>query len=126
MADKKRILIVDDEPDVLEWFSTLFEDNGYSTITARDGFEGFEKAETEMLDLITLDITMDKESGVKMFRKLHDSDKTKNIPVIMITGVDPEFKRFIESRKQVDPPSAYFEKPVDKDELLAKIKELIG
>lgn len=126
MADKKKILIVDDEPDVLEWFSTLFEDNGYSTITARDGFDGFEKAETELPDLITLDITMDKESGVKMYRKLHDSEKSNKIPVIMITGVDPEFKKFIESRKQVDPPAAYFEKPVDKNELLNKIKELIG
>ena len=69
---------------------------------------------------------MDKESGVKMFRKLHDSDKTNKIPVIMITGVDPQFKQFIEKRKQVDPPAAYFEKPVDKDEMLGKIKELIG
>ncbi len=126
MADKKKILIVDDEPDIVEWFSTLFEDNGYSTISARDGFDGFEKAESEMPDLITLDITMDKESGVKMYRKLHDSEKTNKIPVIMITGVDPQFKQFIESRKQVDPPAAYFEKPVDKDELLSKIKELIG
>ncbi len=126
MAEKKKILIVDDEPDVLEWFSTLFEDNGYSTLTARDGFEGFEKAESEMPDLITLDITMDKESGVKMYRNLHDSEKLKNIPVIMITGIDPQFKKFIESRKQVDPPAAYFDKPVDKDELLNKIKELIG
>lgn len=126
MADKKKILIVDDEPDVLEWFSTLFEDNGYSTLTARDGFDGFEKAESELPDLITLDITMDKESGVKMYRKLHDSEKVNKIPVIMITGIDPQFKKFIEKRKQVDPPAAYFEKPVDKDELLSKIKELIG
>ena len=126
MADKKKILIVDDEPDIVEWFSTLFEDNGYATISARDGFDGFEKAESEEPDLITLDITMDKESGVKMYRKLHDSEKTKKIPVIMITGIDPQFKQFIESRKQVDPPAAYFEKPVDKEELLSKIKELIG
>ena len=126
MAEKKKILIVDDEPDVLEWFSTLFEDHGYSTLTARDGFEGFEKAESELPDLITLDITMDKESGVKMYRKLHDSEKVSKIPVIMITGVDPQFKQFIEKRRQVDPPAGYFEKPVDKDELLNKIKELIG
>jgi two-component system, cell cycle response regulator DivK len=126
MAEKKKILIVDDEPDVLDWFSTLFEDNGYSTITARDGFEGFEKAESEIPDLITLDITMDKESGIKMYRKLHDSETLKNIPVIMITGVDPQFKQFIERRKQVDPPAAYFEKPIDEEAVLRKIKELIG
>ena len=126
MAEKKKILVVDDEPDIVEWFSTLFEDNGYSTISARNGFEGFEKAESEMPDLITLDITMDKESGIKMYRKLHDSDKVNKIPVIMITGIDPQFKQFIERRRQVDPPAAYFEKPVDEKELLNKIKELIG
>jgi len=126
MADKKTILIVDDEPDMVEWMQAFFEDNGYATKFAHNGFDGFEMAEADPPDLITLDITMDKESGVKMFRKLHESDKTKNIPVIMVTGVSPEFKNYIESRKQVDPPDAYFEKPVDKSDLLKKIKELIG
>jgi len=126
MTDNKKILIVDDEPDVVEWLKIFFEDNGYTTISAFDGFDGFEKAEGEQPDLITLDITMDKESGVKMYRKLHESGKTKNIPVIMVTGVDPQFKDFISKRRQVDPPAAYFEKPVDKDELLKKVKELIG
>ena len=126
MAEKKTILIVDDEPDMVDWLKAFFEDNGYQTKHAFNGFDGFEMAESDIPDLITLDITMDKESGIKMFRKLHDSDKTRNIPVVMVTCVSPEFKRFIESRKQVDPPAAYFEKPVDQDELLKKIKELIG
>lgn len=126
MAEKKTILIVDDEPDIVEWLKALFEDNGYVTKFAHNGFDGFEMAESAPPDLITLDITMDKESGVKMFRKLHESDKTKNIPVIMVTGVSPEFKKYIESRNQVDPPDAYFEKPVDQDELLKKVKELLG
>ena len=50
----------------------------------------------------------------------------KNIPVIMVTGIDPQFKQFIEKRKQVNPPAAYFEKPVDQEGLLKKVKELIG
>ena len=61
-----------------------------------------------------------------MFRKLHEHEEASKIPVIMLTGVSPEFKRFIESRKQVNPPDAYFEKPVDRDDLLKKVKELIG
>jgi DNA-binding response OmpR family regulator len=126
MAGPKKILIVDDEPDMVDWLTAFFEDNGYSTIAAFDGFSGFEKAETEMPDLITLDITMDKESGVKMYRKLHDSKKANKIPVVMITGIDPQFKKFIEERRQVDPPAAYFEKPVDQDALLKRVKELIG
>ncbi len=126
MAKQKKILIVDDEPDMIDWLTAFFEDNGYSTISAFNGFDGFEKAEIEMPDLITLDITMDKESGVKMYRKLHDSKIANKIPVVMVTGIDPQFKKFIEGRKQVDPPAAYFEKPVDEQALLKKVRELIG
>ena len=126
MGNSKKILVVDDEPDMVEWLTTFFEDNGYETVFAHDGFDGFEKVLTEKPDLITLDITMDKESGIKMYRKLHDSEEASKIPVIMLTGVSPEFKRFIESRKQVDPPAAYFEKPVEREDLLKKVKELIG
>ena len=63
MSDKKTILIVDDEPDMVEYLKTLYEDNGFNTITAADGVEGFAKAESNQPDLISLDITMDKESG---------------------------------------------------------------
>jgi len=126
MADKKKILVVDDEPDILRWLTVLLENNGYDIVTAVDGLDGIEKARNEAPDLITLDISMPKDSGVKMFRELHDSDELSGIPVIMLTGVTPEFEKFISSRKQVAPPAAYFEKPVDEKELLGKIKELVG
>jgi DNA-binding response OmpR family regulator len=126
MAEQKRILIVDDEPDMVDWLTAFFQDNGYATSSAYDGFDGFEKAEAENPDLITLDISMDKESGIKMYRKLNESEKTSAIPVIMLTGVSADFQRFISTRKQVPPPAAYLEKPVDRDELLKKVKELIG
>jgi len=58
MTDKKKILIVDDEPDVLTYLTALFQDNGYDTLTAEDGVKGFDLAKSEMPDLITLDITM--------------------------------------------------------------------
>ena len=69
---------------------------------------------------------MPEESGVRMFRDLQGEPSTAAIPVIMITGVSPEFKRFIETRKQVHPPAAYFEKPIDRDALLAKVNELLA
>ncbi|MEW5796446.1 MAG: response regulator [Candidatus Zixiibacteriota bacterium] len=126
MAEKKKILVVDDEPDTVEWLTAFFEDNGYATSFAYDGFDGFEKVKAEGPDLITLDISMDKESGIKMYRKLHDDKEASKIPVIMLTGVTSDFKRFISTRTQVDPPQAYFEKPVDREALLKKVRELIG
>jgi len=126
MSDAKKILVIDDEPDMVEWLTTYLQDNGYTTDYAHDGFAGFDKAKADQPDLITLDISMDKESGIKCYRKLHEDAATKDIPVIMVTGVAPEFKGFIEKRRQVDPPDAYFEKPVDKAKLLEAVKKLIG
>lgn len=125
MSDKKKILIVDDEPDMVVWLSSFLEDNGFYTIFATDGIVGYEKTKEEKPDLITLDITMDKESGIGMYRKLKENAETADIPVVMITGISPEFKKFIEKRKQVPPPDAYFEKPIDKDKLLQTVQELI-
>jgi len=122
----KTILIVDDEPDVTAYLKAFFEDNGFRAITASDGKSGFQAAKQERPDLITLDITMPEESGVRMFRDLQGDSDTATIPVVMVTGVSPEFKKFIETRRQVHPPDAYFEKPIDRDALLAKVNEILS
>ncbi len=122
----KKILIVDDEPDVVTYLKAFLEDNGFETLEAENGKIGMEKAVKDKPDLITLDITMPEESGVRMFRDLQEKDATKDIPVIIITGVSMEFKKFIQTRKQVEPPTAYFEKPIKREELLKKIKEILG
>ena len=125
MNDTKKILIVDDEEDVRRYLGTFFKDNGFLAITAVDGKEGVQKAADEKPDLITLDVSMPEESGVRALRDIQNNEVTKDIPVIIITGVSLDFKRFIETRKQVHPPEGYFEKPVDRDELLKKVKELL-
>jgi hypothetical protein len=61
-----------------------------------------------------------------MFKSLQGAPETAGIPVIMVTGVAKEFKSFIERTKQVKNPEGYFEKPVDRDALLAKVREIIG
>ncbi len=125
MAELKKILIIDDEEDVRTYLSTFFTDNGLSVISAVDGKEGIEKAVAEKPNLITLDVSMPEESGVRALRDLQNNEVTKNIPVIIVTGVSTDIKRFIESRKQVHPPEGFFEKPIDRDKLLKKVKELL-
>lgn len=122
----KKILIVDDDNDIVSYLSALLIDNGYSVVTAFNGKECFEKAKSEKPDLITLDITMPYESGVRAFRDLQEDSDTQNIPVIIITGVSNDFEKFIKARKQVAPPMAYFDKPIDRVKLIEKIKEIIG
>lgn len=126
MSARKTILIVEDEPDEVSYLGALFEDNGFGVITAVNGQDGFEKAKSQHPDLITLDISMPEESGVRMFRDLQNDPATSEIPVIVITGITHDFKRFIETRKQVRPPEGYFDKPPDRDQLLAKINEILS
>ena len=121
----KTVVVVDDEADVVAYLSTLLTDSGYRVLTAADGREGFEKVKLNKPDLITLDITMPEESGVRMYRDLHQDEETAKIPVIIVTGVSHEFKRFIETRRQVPPPAGYFEKPIDREEFLDKVKEIL-
>ena len=125
MANNKKILVVDDEQDMVTWITTLLEDNGYATMAAYNGAEAFELAKTQRPDLITLDVSMDKESGVKTLRRLQEDSSTANIPVIMVTGVSPDVKQFIERNKRVQPPAAFLEKPIEKDELLKTVADLI-
>ncbi len=122
----KKILIVDDESDVIEWMTAFFEDNDYSTISAVNGADAFALAKSEKPDLVTLDITMDQESGMRALKNLQNTEETKDIPIIICTGISPDMKQFIDRSKQLDNPAAFLEKPIDRDVLLKKVKELVG
>ena len=122
----KTVLIIDDEPDVREYLSALFEDNGYATQTAKDGADGLAKVKENPPDLVTLDVTMPERSGIRCYRDLKESDQYKHIPIIIVTGVSKSFEQFISSRSQVPPPDGYVSKPIDRDEILALAKSLVG
>jgi DNA-binding response OmpR family regulator len=123
---KAKILIVDDEEDVTTFVGTLLEDNGYSVIKAADGKQGMAKAKSDSPELIILDICMPEETGVRMFRNLQEEAQTAMIPVIVLTGITHEFKRFIENRRHLRPPAGYFDKPPNREQLLTKVAELVG
>ncbi|MHC4441868.1 MAG: response regulator [Planctomycetota bacterium] len=127
MADNaKTILVVDDDPDTLTYLTTVLEDNGFATDSAKDGMEALQKIEENIPDLVALDISMPEKSGVAVYRKLKEDNQLKSIPVIIITGVSDDFRKFISTRRQVPPPEGYISKPVDHEELLKKVKELLG
>jgi len=123
----KTILVVDDESDVRQYLETIFKDAGYNVVTGDNGLDAVTLAENENPDLITLDITMPEESGVKAYKTLKQNVSTKDIPVIIITGYDdPNFERFISTRKTAPAPEAFFDKPIKREDLLAKTKEILG
>jgi CheY-like chemotaxis protein len=124
--DAKTILVVDDEPDARDFFTTVLEDHGYSVVIARDGSEAIQALEASLPDLVTLDITMPEKSGVAVYRKLREDDRYEGIPVIIITGVSDDFKQFISTRRQVPAPDGYIAKPVEPGDLVAKVEELLS
>ena len=128
----KKILIIDDEKDVITYLDTLFKNNGYDTISADNADDGIEKAKTENPDLVSLDIVMPGKSGIKVYRALRDDEQLRRIPVIVVTAAtgyrnDPqEFKKFLSTRKHYPPPDGFVPKPIDKEELIKSVKDLIG
>jgi CheY-like chemotaxis protein len=126
MGNPKRILIVDDEQDIRTYLSTLFEDQGYATTLARDGVEAMQQVQGSPPDLITLDISMPEKSGVKFFRDLKSDERWKKIPIVIVTGVSEDFKKFISSRQQVPAPEGFVPKPINQEEILAIVKRLLA
>ena len=88
--------------------------------------EALAKVRSERPDLVTLDITMPTKTGVTVYRDIKENEEFKNIPVLIVTGVQPEFRKFISTRRQVPPPEGYLEKPVALADVLAEVQRLIG
>ncbi len=124
MAEKKKILVVDDEQDILTYLSTLFEDHGYATARAQDGEEALRQVEAHSPDLITLDISMPGQDGGKVYEALRNDPELRSIRVCIITG-KPELRRLIYERP-VAPPEGYLDKPVEEDVLLRNVRRILG
>jgi CheY-like chemotaxis protein len=122
----KKILVADDEPDVVAYLSALLKDHGYEVLEASTGEETIETALRERPDLVTLDITMPETTGVKVYRVLREDPALRRIPVVIVTGISHDFKRFISTRRAVPPPEGYLEKPIKPEDFLAEVQRLLG
>jgi two-component system phosphate regulon response regulator PhoB len=128
----KKVLNVEDDPDIRTFVTTVLEENGYIPIMAKDGEEGAKKVKEEKPDLIILDILMPKESGIKMYHELKLDPSLKDIPVVMLSGVSK--RTFLRSQaaltefgdETVPEPQAYLEKPVEPEDLAEILKKILG
>lgn len=118
-----KILVVDDEADILLYYSTLLEDNGAQVIQASDGDKALELARSEKPDLITLDLSMPGTDGGVVFESLRKDPELSHVRVCIITG-KPELRRLIYDRP-VTPPEGYLDKPVDDATLLLNVRKIL-
>jgi len=120
--DKKRILIVDDEEDILNVLKFRLEANNYEVLSASDGQEGLNKARSEKPDLVILDLMLPKLDGYKVCRMLKFDEAYKNMPVIIFTARAQKQDEELGMQMGAD---AYIAKPFEPEALLGKIKELL-
>jgi len=128
----KKVLVVDDDPDVRLFSVTVLEENGYTPLEAEDGESGLKMIKEEKPDLVILDILMPRQSGVRLYRELKTNKALKNINVIILSGIAK--KTFLRSQKaltefggaEIPDPEIYLEKPVEPEELAEVIKKVLG
>lgn len=126
---KKKILIVDDDPDILDALTMILEAKDYQVVTARDGVEGLANLRAEKPDLLILDLLMPKMDGFAVCKELQDPrwSRFRTIPILILTSVREEASRRryeLETGLELDVDD-YVEKPIAPDVLLERVGKLI-
>lgn len=120
------VLIVEDEPDVATFIAAVLGDNGFRVLTAADGVEAMRLLRANRPQLVTLDISIPEKSGVKCYREMRDDTELAATPVVMVTGIQPSFEKFIHTRRQVPPPDGYVAKPFTAEQLLTAVQKALA
>ncbi len=118
----KRILIVDDEPDIVKVLKARLMVEKYEVLTALDGAEGYATFWQQKPDLLILDINLPKLNGHEVCRRIREDMKDKT-PIIMLTAEEGELKKII---GRLEGANKYITKPFNMDELLAEVKNLLN
>ena len=122
MDEKKKILVVEDEPHIVKLVTFILESNGYEVIQAFVGTEGIEKAKKEKPNLIVLDVMMPGMDGFEVAKILTKDPTTNFIPILMLSSK----AQFEDKMEGIDSGAMeYITKPFEKEELLAKVKECL-
>jgi CheY-like chemotaxis protein len=124
-----KILVIDDDPDIVTAVRMTLENGGYQVISANTGHEGLEKIKSEVPDLIILDVMMETHTeGFQLALKLHNPDpasewkRFKSIPILMLTAIHSTTPLRYEPDMDYLPVELFVDKPIDPDDLLGKVK----
>jgi DNA-binding response OmpR family regulator len=119
---KHRILIADDDPELLSMLSLRYAKHGYDVIEAQDGLQTLEKAKTERPDLIILDVMMPGKNGWEVAKELRHDPSTKDIGILMLTAIG---ERMNEMTSPLYGADDYLDKPFVFGDLDKKVKSVL-
>jgi CheY-like chemotaxis protein len=132
MTVMSKILIIDDDPDIVTSVRLTLENEGFEVIAAENGHEGLEKIKSEHPDLIILDVMMDTMTeGFQLSLELRSPDPTseyaeyKDIPILMLTSIHSTTSLRFGPEEDYLPVDAFIDKPIDPESLATKVKELL-
>jgi two-component system, OmpR family, alkaline phosphatase synthesis response regulator PhoP len=125
MADEKLILVVDDDPDLVESVSMKLESENYRVVKAYDGIEAWERIKEETPDLVLLDVMMPRKNGYDVCDEIKNDPQYKNITVLLLTAVadavpDTSYTHMDGKTTLADD---FIPKPIDLDRLMEIVKE---
>ena len=123
-----RILVVDDDPDLVESVTVLLEKNKHEVIPAYGGVEGVEKAKKELPDAIILDVMMPDKNGYDVCKELKSDPECESIPILLLTAVASKVSTTTYTHRMGMETEAddYVDKPVDSKELVRLVERLIN
>ena len=128
MRPRAKILVIDDDPDLVEALKIILETKSYGVVSAFDGEKGLEKVKEENPDLIILDLLLPKEDGAVLCRELKRNPRYTDIPILVLTAMaeklDP--KVFPEHKISSLPADDYVEKPIRPQDLLVRVDKLLA
>jgi two-component system alkaline phosphatase synthesis response regulator PhoP len=124
-GEKKRILVIDDEQQCLEFAVDVLAGEGFDVITAMDGEEGLKRARSESPDLIILDVFMPEQDGWDTCDKLRDAAETRQVPIVYLTCVESPKTLYTEHGAYETDWDEYLTKPVTGKQLLGVVRRLL-
>jgi twitching motility two-component system response regulator PilH len=127
---QKKAVVIDDEEDLITYFSSILEENGFSVRTADNAADGEKLIREDPPDLICLDLVMPGKTGINLFMRLRRKDEPLNtIPLIIITGIKEQLNvdwKDIVSRSRARTPDGFVEKPVTPERLMRVVNNVLS
>ncbi len=127
MERQPKLLVVDDDPDILDAITAILATQSYTIDTARDGVECVDKVREDIPDLIVLDLLMPKKDGFAVVRELRENPKYAKVPILILTSVreDASRRRYeLETGLAMDVQD-YVEKPISPMDLIDRVNKLL-